>query len=154
MMEKIASFKVNHNILEKGLYISRTDRDIITYDVRMKKPNNNDYLQNATMHTLEHLFATYVRNSNYSKDIVYVGPMGCRTGFYFIVRDNISNREVLNLLIDTFKFISEYQDKIPGADKIECGNYLEHNLNGAKNIASDMFAVLKNWSVEKMKYAE
>lgn len=153
-MEKIASFKINHNILEKGLYISRIDKDIVTYDVRMKKPNNNDYLQNATMHTLEHLFATYVRNSKYSKDIIYVGPMGCRTGFYFIVRDNISNQEVLNLLIDTFKFISEYQDKIPGADKIECGNYLEHNLDGAKNIASDMFNVLKNWSVEKMKYAE
>lgn len=155
-MQRIASFSVNHDILEKGMYISRIDGDIVTYDIRMKKPNNNenDYLENATMHTIEHLFATYVRNTKYSKDIIYVGPMGCRTGFYFLVRDNISHIEALKLIQDTFIFISEYEGKIPGTNKIECGNYKEHNLEGAKNTAKYMIKVLENWTEEKMIYAE
>ena len=84
-MKKIASFTINHDVLEKGMYISRVDGDVVTYDIRMKKPNNpeNDYLSNGTMHTIEHIFATFARNSEFSDDIVYVGPMGCRTGFYF-----------------------------------------------------------------------
>lgn len=153
-MKRIASFCVNHDVLEKGLYISRIDGDIVTYDIRMKKPNNeqNDYLENGTMHTFEHLFATFVRNTKYSENIIYVGPMGCRTGFYFLVRDKISNVEVLKLLQDTFKFISEFEGEVPGTKKEECGNYKEHNLSGAKKTARDMFNVLLNWSEEMMSY--
>lgn len=83
-MEKITSFCVNHDILPKGMYISRVDGDIITYDLRMVVPNGGIYLENDGLHTFEHLFATYVRNSAYADEIIYAGPMGCRTGFYFL----------------------------------------------------------------------
>ncbi len=151
-MKTIASFKVNHDRLEKGMYISRIDDGIVTYDIRMKKPNNNDYLQNGAMHTFEHLFATYARNTKYESDIIYVGPMGCRTGFYFLVRDRISHKEALDLIMKSFNFIKDFTGEIPGATRIECGNYLEHDLQGAKDIAKDMLNVLKNWTVEKMNY--
>ena len=151
-MKKIASFTVNHDVLEKGLYISRIDGDIVTYDVRMKKPNGGDYLQNAAMHTFEHLFATFVRNTQYAENIIYVGPMGCRTGFYLLVRDAISHDETITLLKETFDFVSKFDGEIPGTKKEECGNYLEHDLNAAKELAKDMFKVLENWTVEKMVY--
>ena len=153
-MEKIASFKVNHDILKKGMYISRIDRDIVTYDVRMKEPNKGDYLENAPMHTFEHLFATYVRNTKYADSIIYVGPMGCRTGFYFIVRDNISHSEAIDIMKNTFDFVIAFEGEIPGTNRIECGNYLEHDLSGAKKIAKDMKNVLQNWNVERMNYDE
>lgn len=151
-MKKIASFTVNHDVLEKGLYISRIDGDIVTYDIRMKKPNGGDYLQNAAMHTFEHLFATYARNTKYAQNIIYVGPMGCRTGFYLLVRDAISHQESISLLKETFDFVSKFEGEIPGTKKEECGNYLEHDLAGAKELAKDMFKVLENWTVEKMTY--
>ncbi|MGN0006412.1 MAG: S-ribosylhomocysteine lyase [Candidatus Gastranaerophilaceae bacterium] len=151
-MKKIASFTVNHNKLNKGMYISRIDGDIVTYDIRMKKPNNNDFLQNGSMHTFEHLFATYVRNTKYANDIIYVGPMGCRTGFYFLVRDNISHTEALNLIRECFAFIKDFEGEIPGTKPEECGNYLEHDLQGAKTVAKDMLSVLQNWTEEKMIY--
>ncbi len=153
-MKKIASFTVNHDILQKGMYISRIDGDVVTYDIRMKKPNNeeNDYLQNAQMHTFEHLFATYARNTQYSDSIVYIGPMGCRTGFYFLVRDKISHKEALQIMKDSLVFIKDFEGQIPGCGKKECGNYKEHNLNAAKEIAVDMLDVLKDWTEEKMVY--
>ena len=85
-MKKIASFTINHDTLEKGMYISRIDGDVVTYDIRMKKPNGGDYLQMSAAHTLEHLFATYARNSRQKDQVIYVGPMGCRTGFYLLLR--------------------------------------------------------------------
>ena len=151
-MKKIASFTVNHDVLEKGMYISRIDKDIVTYDVRMKEPNKGDYLENAPMHTFEHLFATYVRNTKYADSIIYVGPMGCRTGFYFIVRDEISHFVAIEIMKNTFDFIINFEGEIPGTNKIECGNYLEHNLAGAKEIANDMKNVLQDWTVERMNY--
>lgn len=153
-METIASFKVNHNTLEKGMYISRIDGDIVTYDIRMKKPNGGDYLQNAAMHTFEHLFATYARNTEFSSNVIYIGPMGCRTGFYFLVRNKITNSQALKIIQECFDFIKNFNDEIPGTKKEECGNYLEHDLKGAKDIAEDMSKVLRNWTVEKMNYAE
>ena len=151
-MKKIASFTVNHNNLNKGMYISRIDGDVVTYDIRMKKPNNNDFLPNGAMHTFEHLFATYVRNTKYADNIIYVGPMGCRTGFYFLVRDNISHTEALNLLKECFAFIKNFEGEVPGTKPEECGNYLEHDLQGAKAVAEDMAEVLKDWTEEKMTY--
>lgn len=151
-MKKIASFTVNHDVLKKGIYISRIDGDIVTYDVRMKLPNGGDYLENAAMHTFEHLFATYARNTKYAQNIIYVGPMGCRTGFYLLVRDAISHQDAISLMKETFDFVSKFQGEIPGTKKEECGNYLEHNLEGAKAIAKDMAGVLGNWTVEKMVY--
>ena len=151
-MKKIASFTVNHDKLQKGMYISRVDGDVITYDIRMKTPNAGDYLSNGALHTFEHLFATYARNSALSDSVIYVGPMGCRTGFYFLLRDRVSRADALALVRESFAFIEQFEGKIPGSRREECGNYLEHDLPGAKETAADMLHVLKNWTPEKMKY--
>lgn len=153
-MEKIESFKINHDTLQKGMYISRIDGDIVTYDIRMKRPNMNDFLPNGAMHTFEHLFATYARNTEFQDKIIYIGPMGCRTGFYFLVRDSITHTQALNILKESLAFIKDFKGKIPGTNKEECGNYLEHDLEGAKAIAVDMLEVLKDWNEDKMYYAE
>ena len=152
-MKKIASFTVNHDTLKKGIYISRVDGDVITYDVRVKIPNGGDYLGNGAMHTFEHLFATYARNSAFEKDVIYVGPMGCRTGFYILLRDNVSGSDAIKLIIDSFEFIASFDGKIPGTNKIECGNYLEHDLDGAKEVARDMLGVLNGYTEEMLDYS-
>ena len=151
-MEKIASFSVDHDRLEKGMYISRVDGDVVTYDIRMKKPNGGDYLGYAELHTFEHLFATYARNSAYRDSVVYVGPMGCRTGFYLLLRDAVSAWDAIRLVRQSFSFISEFEGTIPGAERRECGNYLEHDLAGARRTAEDMLRVLKNWNTNKLAY--
>ncbi|MBO4896702.1 MAG: S-ribosylhomocysteine lyase [Clostridia bacterium] len=151
-MKTIASFTVNHDKLQKGIYISRKDGDVITYDIRMKKPNGGDYLSNETIHTIEHLFATYVRNGAFSESVIYVGPMGCRTGFYFILRDKVSHAEVISLTKEVFAFIANFEGAIPGTRRIECGNYLEHNLKDAKKEARGMGKVLSDWTEEQMYY--
>lgn len=151
-MKKIASFTVNHDTLQKGMYISRIDGDIVTYDIRMKLPNGGDYLNNGAMHTFEHLFATYARNSVWTEQVIYVGPMGCRTGFYFLVRDRMSHADALKLVLEAFAFIASFDGEIPGNKKHECGNYLDHDLNGAKAVARDMLFVLKDWNESKMQY--
>ena len=153
-MKKIASFTVNHDKLEKGMYVSRIDGDVVTYDLRMKKPNQGDYLSNGALHTFEHLFATYARNGSLSDNVIYVGPMGCRTGFYFLLRDKVPADDALNLVRDSFRFIAGFSGEIPGSKRNECGNYLEHDLAGAKRVAEDMLSVLENWTVLKMKYEE
>ena len=153
-MKKIASFTVNHNRLEKGMYISRIDGDVVTYDIRMKKPNNGDYLGSGELHTIEHLFATFARNSKISDSVIYVGPMGCRTGFYLLVRDTVSHKQAVGLVQDSFRFIAGFEGEIPGSKKEECGNYLEHDLAGAKNTAEDMLKVLENYSEKNLSYKE
>ncbi len=153
-MKKIASFTVNHDVLGKGMYTSRKDGDVVTYDIRMKKPNNpeNDYLSPACAHTLEHLMATYMRNSAYSESVIYTGPMGCQTGFYFLIRDNVPEETVIQLVKDCFAFVSTFEGEIPGSKRIECGQYLLHDVPEAKKIASDMMEVLKDWTPEKLIY--
>ncbi|MBQ4464889.1 MAG: S-ribosylhomocysteine lyase [Oscillospiraceae bacterium] len=155
-MKTIQSFTINHDILGKGMYTSRVDGDVVTYDIRMKIPNNpeNDYLTNGAAHTFEHLFATYARNSAASDKVVYVGPMGCLTGFYFLVRDTLSPAETIRLVQESFAFIRDYSGEIPGSKKIECGNYKLHDLDGAKKIAADMCEVLRNWTVEQLVYPQ
>ena len=151
-MKRIASFSIDHDKLEPGIYVSRIDGDVITYDIRMKKPNAGDYLSNGALHTFEHLFATYARNSEFADSIIYVGPMGCRTGFYFLVRDTMSKADTLKLVRESFEFISKFEGDIPGATRKECGNYREHDLEGAKAVAKDMILVLENVTVERMEY--
>ena len=102
-MDRIASFEVDHNKLQRGIYTSRVDGDIVTYDIRMKLPNSGNYLNNPAMHTIEHIVATFVRNSEFRDRIIYFGPMGCRTGFYLLVRD-IKPFDVINLVHDAFEF--------------------------------------------------
>lgn len=150
-MKKIASFTIDHTILPKGVYLSRVDVDIDTFDIRMRKPNCQDVLSNGSLHTIEHLFATFVRNSVYSENIIYFGPMGCRTGCYFLTR-NLDKETVIGLIKDAFKFIADFEGDIPGASEKECGNYREHDLDRAKIDAKDMCEVLKNWKSEDMTY--
>ena len=150
-LKRIASFEVNHNVLERGIYISWIDGDITTYDIRMMLPNKNDYLATAAMHTIEHIVATFVRNSAYSDRIIYFGPMGCRTGFYLLTRD-IPENEVISLIFDAFSFLAEFRGEIPGTTAIECGNYLEHDLETAKAEAKNYLPVIENYSVEQLAY--
>ena len=153
-MKKIASFTVNHDTLEKGMYVSRIDGDVVTYDIRMKKPNGGDYLCMSAAHTLEHLFATYARNSDVGDKVVYVGPMGCRTGFYLLVRDEISHAQAITLVQESMAFAAAFKGEIPGNTRKECGNYLDHDLEGAKAIAADMAAVLQSWQEKDLQYKE
>lgn len=153
-MKKIASFTVDHDKVGKGMFISRIDGDVITYDVRMKIPNGGDYLPYAACHTIEHLFATFARNSGVADEVIYVGPMGCRTGFYFLTRDTVTGEEAIAVVRDSMKFIAAYEGEIPGVSRKECGNYLEHDLASAKEIAADMAEVLASWEVSKLNYEE
>ena len=150
-MERIASFEVNHDILQRGLYTSRVDGDITTYDIRMKLPNKGNYLNNPAMHTVEHIIATFVRNSEFKDRIIYFGPMGCRTGFYLLVRD-IDPIDVINLVRDAFVFLRDFEGDVPGVSAIECGNYLEHDLEDAKREAEAYIPVLDGYTVEQLKY--
>lgn len=151
-MKTIASFTVDHDKLGKGLYISRIDGDVVTYDLRMKIPNGGDYLEMPAAHTIEHLFATYARNSEFADDIVYVGPMGCRTGFYLLVRDRVTHADAIKLVQASFAFIADYEGEIPGTQRKACGNYLEHDLTGAKEIAADVCAFMMGWTEDQMIY--
>lgn len=152
MLQKIASFTIDHDVLVPGMYVSRVDGDDITYDLRLKTPNQGDYLAQGALHTLEHLVATYVRSSEWSDRVVYFGPMGCRTGFYLILRDAVSRADALRLTTDAFAFAAAFEGEIPGAKKRECGNYLEHDLPGAKVEAAAYVQVLKDCTVEGMAY--
>lgn len=151
-MRKIASFTVNHDTLVPGVYVSRTDGDAVTYDLRMKKPNAGSYISPKSLHTIEHLLATYVRNSQYTDDVIYAGPMGCRTGFYLILRDSVSREDLISLLRETFAYIADFTGDIPGNSRIECGNYLEHDLSAAKKDAEEYLEVLKSVTADMMDY--
>lgn len=153
-MERIASFAVNHDVLTRGMFLSRTDRDIHTYDLRMKEPNRDDYLANAPIHTFEHLFATFARNSRWKDEIVYFGPMGCRTGFYLLTRDAVSHKDAIRLVQEALAFIRDFDGEIPGTRREECGNFSEHDADGAKKIAREMIPVLEDWTEDRLSYPE
>ena len=150
-MDKIASFTVDHDVLEKGMYVSRIDGDIVTYDLRFVKPNTPPFLENAALHSLEHLFATYARNSRFADNVIYFGPMGCRTGFYLIVRD-LSNKDAIALVKETLRLSLEHEGELPGAEKKECGNYLDHDVEGAKKLLKDYIDVIKDWTIYDVRY--
>jgi len=152
MLERIASFSVDHDRLQKGMYVSRVDGDVVTYDIRMKLSNTGDYLTPAQVHTIEHLFATYARNTGLSPGVVYVGPMGCRTGFYLLTRDTISREEALELVRDSMRFIASFDSPMPGGARKECGNYLDHDLPGARAVAEDYLSALRDWDAARMEY--
>lgn len=152
-MERIKSFQINHNILEPGFYISREDDNVITYDLRTRKPNSGDYMSNAAMHSLEHMFATYARNSAVTDKVIYFGPMGCQTGFYFLVKD-LAPVEVFELTIEILEDIIAYEGPVFGASAIECGNYANLDLELAKDEAKRYLEVLNNWENMEFSYPE
>lgn len=150
-MKRIASFSVDHNKLLPGIYLSRIDGDITTYDIRMRKPNFPPFLAYPAIHTIEHLFATYARNSSFADHVIYFGPMGCRTGFYFLVR-GMDRADAIQLIQDTFSFIADFEGKVPGTEPQECGNYLEHDLKDAKREAKAFLPIIADWNEEKLNY--
>lgn len=141
-VQKIASFTVDHDLLSEGIYVSRIDGDITTYDLRTRVPNSDDYMDNLTMHSVEHMFATYVRSSAIGERVIYFGPMGCQTGFYLLVRD-ADNLEVLSVVIDTLKKIIGHSGEMFGAVRRECGNYKNLDLAAAKRECERYLKILE-----------
>lgn len=133
-MKKITSFTVDHRYITEGIYISRIDGSVTTYDLRTRKPNCGDYMDHSTMHTFEHLFATFVRNSEIADDVLYFGPMGCQTGFYLLVQ-NANNDVVRKTIVDVLEKIVAHEGEVFGNSEIECGNYKTLNLDNAKREA-------------------
>ncbi len=139
-MKKIASFTVNHLTLLPGIYVSRKDyvgkETITTFDIRMTRPNFEPVMNTAEIHTIEHLGATFLRNHpDYSEKTVYFGPMGCRTGFYLLLAGDYESKDIVSLIKELFSFIADYEGDVPGAAALDCGNYLDLNLNMAKYLS-------------------
>ena len=141
-MKKIASFTVNHDTLTEGIYVSRIDGDVTTYDLRTRVPNGESFMDNLTMHSVEHMLATFLRNGRIADKIIYFGPMGCQTGFYLLVRD-ADNEEVLAVLeealIDTVSASEMF-----GQKREECGNYKNLSLAAAKVECERYLNILKS----------
>ena len=146
-MEKIKSFTVDHRKLDKGIYISRLDGNIVTYDMRFCKPNSGDVLDNVTMHTIEHMVATFIRNSDIKNEVVYFGPMGCQTGFYLLALSSVSREKVLETVKNALQKTLDHTGAVFGASEIECGNYKTLNLSKAKTACRDYLDVIKNVTV-------
>lgn len=133
-IRRIASFDVDHDFITEGIYVSRIDGDITTYDLRTRIPNADDYMDSVTMHSMEHMFATYVRNSDIGASVIYFGPMGCRTGFYLLVR-GLDNGTVLREVKKVLGLIAAHGGEMFGATRKECGNYRELSVESAKTEA-------------------
>lgn len=145
-MQKIESFQVNHDLLNPGIYISRIDsvegHPVTTFDIRCKRPNADDFMPLEAMHTVEHLGATFFRNSHFRDRVIYFGAMACSTGFYLVLAGDYpvggeSHAEAVGLILDMWRFINAFDGEIPGATRIECGNFKAHDLTGAKEIARE-----------------
>ncbi|MDR0785639.1 MAG: S-ribosylhomocysteine lyase [Treponema sp.] len=158
-MEKIASFQIDHTRLLPGVYVSRQDTFgetmLTTFDLRFKAPNREPVMDMPVMHTLEHLVATYLRSrAEWGKRVVYVGPMGCRTGMYIIFEGKLSSADVLLLLVETFDWLLSFEGTIPGAAPEDCGNWREHNLDMTKFEAKRYVEILKRAGKENLNYPE
>ena len=130
-IKKITSFTVDHRYITEGVYISRIDGDVTTYDLRTRRPNCGDYMDDSTMHSMEHMFATYIRNSSISDRVLYFGPMGCQTGFYLLIR-NADHAETLCEIKKVLALIVDHEGDIFGRSEIECGNYRTLSVENAK----------------------
>jgi hypothetical protein len=160
IMERIASFQVDHIRLNRGIYVSRIDEIngnyLTSFDIRMKLPNREPVINIAELHTMEHLGATFLRNHSVWKEkIVYFGPMGCRTGFYLILKGKLESKDIVELMKELYKFMAEFKGDIPGATAIECGNYLDQNLPMANYEAKKYLEeTLENLGEENLNYPD
>lgn len=141
-MKRITSFSVDHTKLKKGIYISRIDDNLTTFDIRMCTPNIDEPLDPKAAHTIEHIGATLLRNSKYKDHIIYFGPMGCMTGFYLITK-GLEFEMIIQIVKKTFEQIAHWNQDIPGAKRQECGNYTYMDLNKAKEAAR--FFINSSW---------
>lgn len=159
-MEKIASFTIDHTRLLPGVYVSRKDNVagnvLTTFDIRVTRPNFEPVMNTAEIHTIEHLAATFLRNhKDYGDKIIYFGPMGCRTGFYLILSGDYKSADIVDLMIELFKFMSEFDDEVPGASARDCGNYLDMNLPMARYVSKKYLEeVLMNIDNARLIYPE
>ena len=154
-MERIASFSVDHTKLVPGIYLSRKDGDVISLDLRFKKPNTGDLLTNSEIHSVEHLIATFLRNSAYKDAVVYFGPFGCQTGFYFLYDGaQITTEQAIDLLKKTFADAAVYDGEMPGNSIHECGNCRNLDLDAAKACCRFYADLIADWTVEKLAYPE
>ena len=158
-MEKITSFTIDHIKLEPGLYVSRKDKvgseTVTTFDLRITNPNEEPVMNTVEIHTMEHLGATYLRNNRQWKDrVLYFGPMGCRTGFYLLLAGDLSSRDVLELVLDCFRFIRDFRGEVPGASAKDCGNFLDMNLPMANYWGSRYAALLDKIDEAHLTYPE
>nr|WP_314609589.1 S-ribosylhomocysteine lyase [uncultured Lachnoanaerobaculum sp.] len=140
-MEKITSFTIDHLRLLPGVYVSRKDmvgdRVVTTFDIRMTRPNFEPVINTAELHAIEHLGATFLRNhKEWGANILYFGPMGCRTGFYLLLNGDYESKDIVSLLKEMFTFIKDFEGEVPGACAKDCGNYLDINLPMAKYVAA------------------
>ena len=150
--DRIASFSVNHDYIDEGIYVSRIDGDIVTYDMRTRKPNCGDVMDNVTMHSVEHMFATYIRGGAIGESVIYFGPMGCQTGFYLLVR-NRENSEVLSAVKEALSSIISHTGAMFGATREECGNYRSLDLSLAKIECERYLACLNSKEID-FKYKD
>ena len=153
-MEKIPSFTIDHNRLLRGIYVSRKDKvggDVVTtFDIRMKEPNREPALHPGALHTIEHLAATYLRNDAEWKDrIVYWGPMGCLTGNYLLVKGDLTSKDILPLMKETFEFVANFEGEVPGTTARDCGTYLLHDLPMARYEAKKYVEETLNLATEE-----
>lgn len=158
-MKKIASFTINHLSLFRGIYVSRKDYIdgggvVTTFDIRMKEPNREPSISQSALHTIEHLAATFLRNHPvWGSKVVFWGPMGCCTGNYFLLQGDLKSENIVELMRETFQFISEFEGDIPGATARDCGNYMLNNLPMAKWEARKyLLEVLENMTPENLNY--
>ena len=153
MMERIASFTVDHNRLRPGLYLSRRDGDVITFDLRFKTPNTGDLLSNSEMHSVEHLIATLLRNSEDREAVIYFGPMGCQTGFYFLFDNRLLSCEgAIELLKEVFAAAADFDGEMPGKSPSECGNYINLDVDLARTQCRYYADLIRDWTVEQLAY--
>ena len=152
-MERIASFTVDHTKLQPGLYLSRRDGDIITFDLRFKKPNTGDLLSNSEMHSAEHLIATLLRNSAEKEAVIYFGPMGCQTGFYFLFDNRLLSCEgAIDLLKEVFAAAADFEGAMPGKSPAECGKCANLALEAGRSVCRWYAELIRDWTVEKLTY--
>lgn len=153
-IKKIASFSADHDIITPGIYISRIDGDVITYDLRTRKPNGDDYMDTLAIHSVEHMLATFMRNGEIGSEVIYFGPMGCRTGFYLLVRDSVSPSDVREAIIKALERTVAHDGEMFGASRKECGNYRELSIDAAKKECACYLDVLKNKPQKTFEYGE
>ena len=157
-MEKITSFTIDHLRLLPGVYVSRKDmvgdRVVTTFDIRMTRPNFEPVINTAELHAIEHLGATFLRNhKEWGKNILYFGPMGCRTGFYLLLNGDYESKDIVSLLKEMFTFIKDFEGEVLGACAKDCGNYLDINLPMAKYVAAKYLnEVLKDIKEDRLVY--
>ena len=152
-MERIASFTVDHNKLLPGLYLSRRDGDIVTLDLRFKRPNTGDLLSNSEMHSAEHLIATLLRNSPQKEAVIYFGPMGCQTGFYFLFDNRLLSCEgAIALLREVFAAAADFSGEMPGKSPAECGNYVNLDMETGRRVCRFYVDLIRDWTVEQLAY--